>query len=150
MKREVWGIDDPLLRGDDRDAVSPPDPTAPESIVRHILYFEGAGRSTPYLSTTEDEDTAARFAGTAGRTWFTLVDRIQRAGLRYISNAELLGLLRGRGKGLAAWPKASEVQRARAYAEMWAEHLIDFRSQIGTAPSTLEDLVRSLFTKERP
>lgn len=150
MKREMWGVDDPLLRGDGPDTVTTPVPDAPGSLVRHVLYLEGAGRNTPYLSTTEDEETAKRFAGEPGRVWYTLVARIQAAGLRYISNSELVGLLRGKGKGDAAWPKASEVQRARAYAELWAEHLIDFRSQKGKAPQDLDAVVRSLLEKERP
>jgi hypothetical protein len=146
----IWGIDDPLLRGDHGDSVSVPDPAAPDSIVRHILFLDGAGRATPYSSTTEDEPTARIFAGRDGRVWFTLVDRIQTAELRYISNSELLGLLRGKGKGAAAWPKASEVLLARARAEEWGEHLIDFRALKGRAAADVKTTVDVLFTKERP
>jgi hypothetical protein len=145
----VWGIDDPLLRGDHAESVTVPDPGAPPSIVRHILYLDGAGRSTPYSSTTEDEPTAARFAGKDGRVWHTLVARVQASGLRYISKSELLSLLRGRGKGDAAWPKATEVLRARALAEEWGEHLIDFRPLKGSS-ATADEVVSTLFTKERP
>jgi hypothetical protein len=150
MKRGAWGIDDPLFRGDGADGVGLPVPDAPTSLVRHVLYLEGAGRKTPYVSTTEDEETAERFAGKTGRVWHALVTRFQAAGLRYISNSELLGLLRGKGKGDAAWPKASEVQRARAYAEQWAEHLVDFRAQKGKSFEELNAVVRSVLTRERP
>ena len=44
---------DPLYRGDAADAVLIPVPDADASIVRHILYLDGYGRATPYLSTTE-------------------------------------------------------------------------------------------------
>ena len=150
MKREVWGIEDPLLRGDARESVTRPAPDAHPPIVRHVLYLEGAGRDTPYVSTTEDEQTAERFAGRNGRVWYSLVARINAGRLRYISNSELLGLLRGKGKGDAAWPKASEVQRARANAELWAEHLIDFRSQKDKSTEDLDVLLRMVLTKERP
>ena len=151
MKTAIWGVDDPLCRGDNQESVRLPDPAAAESIVRHVLYLDGPGRSTPYLSTTEDEEIARTvFGGKAGRVWFTTVARAQSAELRYISNAELLDLLRGKGKGDALWPRASEVMQARAFAEQWAEHLVDFRSQKGKAPDALRSLVASVFTKERP
>jgi hypothetical protein len=150
MARETWGVDDPLLRGDNKESVCLPVPHAPASIVRHVLYLEGAGRDTPYLSTTEEERIAEQFAGKGGRVWYTVVTRVQAANLRYVSHSELLGLLRGKGKGDASWPKASEVQRARAYVEMWAEHLIDFGSQKGKSAEEIGTLVHTVFTKERP
>jgi hypothetical protein len=150
MSRFTWGIEDPLHRGDDRDEVRLPDPDASESFVRHILYLDGAGRSTPYASTTEDETIAQRFAGSDGAVWHTLVAKIQQTSVRYVSKSELLGLLRRKGMGAAAWTKASEVQQARAYVEQWGEHLVDFRALKGTPEKELRAVVTQLFTKERP
>jgi hypothetical protein len=133
-----------------REACSLPKPTASPSIVRHILQLDGYGAETPYFSTTEDEDVAARFAGKDGRVWFTSVDRVQGQRLRYISKAELLGLLRGKGKGDAAAARASDVMAARALVEQHAEHLVDFRSMRETVQSELVACVGILFTKARP
>jgi hypothetical protein len=44
-------------------------PGADTSIVRHILYLDGYGRQTPYLSTTERTEVAAIF-GARGRIWW--------------------------------------------------------------------------------
>jgi len=145
-----WGIDDPLCRGDHKDSVVPPVPDASPSIVRHVLYLDGRGRDTPFVSTTEDEDVAERFARPDGRVWYTLVSKIEAAELRYISKAELLDLLRGKGKGDAAWPRASEVAAARALVEQNGEHLADFRRMKGRSAQDVEQCVSSLFTKERP
>lgn len=149
MSRSQWGIEDPLFRGDDKEGVRLPEPGAPSSIVRHILYLEGAGRSTPYASTSEDEEIAAMFAGKDGRVWHTLLERIEAASLRYISKGELLDLLRGKGKGDAGWPRAHEVQQARAYVESWGEHLVDFRELKGKSIVEVGEVVSALFTKER-
>lgn len=150
MGSKAWGIDDPLLRGDDKAAVCLPVPQAPASIVRHVLFLEGPGRETPYLSTTEDDDVAARFAGRSGAIWWTSVAKVQAQSLRYISKGELLEVLRGKGKGDAAWPRASEVQTARAYVELWGEHLIDFRRLQASSPSEVGDVVCALFLKGSP
>src|SRR5437764_837100 len=125
-------------------------PAADPSIVRHLLYLDGYGRPTPYLSTSELEEIAQRFAGKDGRVWYSLVQTIEALKLRYISNTELLSLLRGKGKGDAAWPKASEVQTARAFAEENAEHLVDFRNLNGVADEEMVACVQALFKLERP
>jgi hypothetical protein len=149
MRREAWGVDDHLCRGDESEAVSVPNPGADASLVRHILYLDGRGRLTPYLSSSEDFESARNFAGASGRVWFTKVIRIEGEGLRYISNQELLGLLRGKGKGDASWTKASEVQQARAFAEFWGEHLADFRALAQHTPESVKAVVHRVFTKER-
>lgn len=149
MPKAQWGIDDALMRGDSRQGVVTPVPTAPASIVRHVLYLEGPGRATPYCSVTEDEDAAELFAGRHGRVWFTSVDRIQES-LRYISKHELLALLRGKGKGDASWSSASEVHQAHAYVEQWGEHLVDSRPLKDVDPQAVGSAFRSAFSKERP
>lgn len=44
----------------------------------------------------------------------------------HIDNKQLLGLLKGKGKGRAKWPNAYEVLQAKRYAEQHFEHLLDF------------------------
>lgn len=151
MNGTMWGVEDPLHRGDDAERVRTPDPHGNPSLVRHILGLDGIGRSTPYVSTTEDEDTARYFAGTDGGVWHTLVSRIQEAGgLRYISNGELRDLLRGKGKGDAAWPRAFEVRQAYKFVEDHAEHLIDFRGRTGQEPQVVAAVVSNIFSKAKP
>lgn len=150
MNRRAWGVDDPLHRGDDADAVRSPDPNADPSLVRHILDLGGIGRPTPYSSTTENEETARYFAGREGGVWHTLLARIQaNDGLRYISIGELRDLLRGKGKGDAAWPSAYEVRQAASFVEQHAEHLIDFRGLSQSTPCEVAKVVAELFSKER-
>ncbi len=127
---------DPLFRGDSKEAVSLPVPLADPSIVRHVLYLGGAGRETPYLSATESETIAERFVGTDGRVWKTIVARIKASGIQHISRAELLRLLRGRGKGAARWNRPYEVMRARKYVEEHLEHLLDFRRDASSREQT--------------
>lgn len=62
---------DPLYRGDFKDRVSAPTPNADDSVIRHVLYLEGPGRETPYLSTSERRGVAERFAQ-AGSVWEVL------------------------------------------------------------------------------
>jgi hypothetical protein len=117
---------DPLLRGDAKSAVRIPCPTADDSIVRHVLYLEGPGRETPYLSTSEELE-AARFFARGGAVWSTLVKQAKQNGVHHISNLDLLSCMKGNGKGKAKWDDAFEVMQARRYVEQWAEHLLDFR-----------------------
>ncbi|MBN1611669.1 MAG: hypothetical protein JW940_33855 [Polyangiaceae bacterium] len=116
---------DPLYRGDGR-TLSSPDPKADPSIVRHILYLDGPGRPTPYHSTTESREVAARFAEPNGRVFETKARRITANGAKHVSRVELLGLLRGTGKGDARWRSAFEVMQARKYVEEWREHLVGY------------------------
>ena len=70
MKQQAWKASkDPLHRGDAKESVRPPTPSADESVVRHVLYLEGSGRETPYLSTSEVYETAKRFATSAAPRW---------------------------------------------------------------------------------
>lgn len=133
---------DPLYRGDHSVSVCAPTSLADESIVRHILYLEGPGRETPYLSTTEHREVASRFAQPNG-VWETTVPIAASVGVRHISNVELLGLMKGNGQGLAKWPSASEVSTARRYAEERGEHLLDFRTVNDPSTSTKEIFKKS-------
>lgn len=121
-----WKPKDPLHRGDDAHGVMPPTHRADRSLVRHILFLEGHGRETPYLSCTESTDIAAYFAGKSGKTYQTLVAGWNTSGVKHRSRTELLSLLKGKGHGDAAWPSALEVKRASQYVEEHLEHLADF------------------------
>jgi len=117
---------DPLFRGDMKDQISEPKATADSSLVRHILYLEGPGRETPYLSCSEVEEIAEKFAGKHGAVWKTHVKTAESLGVGHISKTELLVLLKGKGKGKAQWNSAFEVMQARRYVEQTCEHLLDF------------------------
>ena len=124
--KKIWkSSKDPLFRGDAWDAVSVPTPDADDSIVRHIMYFEGKGRETPYLSTSENYAIAENFSD--GAVWKTLVKTVKKESVGHISKSELLSLMKGNGKGKARWQNAFEVMQARRYVEEWGEHLLDFR-----------------------
>ncbi|WP_130321741.1 hypothetical protein [Sphingomonas sp. BK036] len=132
---------DSLFRGDHKDSVCIPTPHADDSIVRHVMYLEGPGRETPYLSTTEHRGVAETFAQDGG-VWQTSVAHAKASGVTHISKSELLGLMQGNGKGKAAWPDASEVMEARRYVEEHSEHLLDFRPVADAAAS-----VKAVFKK---
>jgi hypothetical protein len=117
---------DPLYRGDHPGTVTVPTPNADGSLVRHVLYLESFGRPTPYLSTSQSREAAIHFAQPGG-LWRTAVPVANKAGVGHVGNDELLGLLRGRGKGDAAWNDPFEVMRARMLVELHGEHLLDFR-----------------------
>lgn len=125
-------------------------PTANKSIVRHVLYLEGFGRDTPYLSTTEDRAVAGRFAGKHGAIWATDAKKLRATeGTRHISRKDLLQLLKGKGKGDAIWTSAYEVAQARRYVEESREHLISFVDCVAEADSRVSDkLVAGLFEKD--
>jgi hypothetical protein len=110
---------DPLYRGDAKDGVRSPHPSASASIVRHVLQLEGPGTETPFLSTSEEKDYAQEFAGRNGRVWTALAWKAEAAGAAHRPRKELLQLLRS-GAGDAAWPSASERQEARKRVEQWA------------------------------
>ena len=118
---------DPLFRGDRKNGVGVPTPSADASIVRHVLFLEGSGRESPYLSTSEQYDLAENFAQ-AGAVWNTYIKDAKAVGVGHISKSELLGLMKGNGKGKAKWPEPFEVMQARRYVEQWCEHLLDFRN----------------------
>ena len=124
--KKKWKVSkDHLYRGDGKSSVCVPNPHADDSIVRHIMYFEGPGRESPYLSTSEEYDLAENFSN--GAVWQTLVKIAEAESVAHISRTELLSLMKGNGKGLAKWPSAFEVMQARRYVEQWGEHLLDFR-----------------------
>ena len=116
---------DPLFRGDAKNAVRVPIPAADDSIVRHIMYLEGPGRETPYLSTSEVYEFAEKFS--TGAVWETSVALAKKESVGHISRTELLSLMKGNGRGKARWANAFEVMQARRYVEQWGEHLLDFR-----------------------
>ncbi len=117
---------DPLYRGDGAKGPSLPDPEADKSIVRHVLFLGGAGRPTPYHSTSEIQAIAAQFAGSKGRVYECKIPDAEVEGIRHISRTELLRLLKGRGQGAARRGSTLEVMQARRYVEEWMEHLLDF------------------------
>lgn len=138
MKQQKWKASkDLLFRGDLATGVRLPTPTADASLVRHILYLEGPGRETPYLSTTESFETARRFAG-SGAVWETSVSVAKARAVTHISNSALLASLKGNGKGKAKWSDAYEVMQARRYVEQWSEHLLDFRELQNVAATVTE------------
>ena len=125
--KQKWKVSkDPLYRGENSSTPTIPTPQANKSIVRHILYLEGQGRETPYLSTSESEDTARRFAGRNGSIFRAIPKEWPKSEVKHRSRKELLDLLKGKGKGDAAWSSAVEVLRAHQYVEEHAEHLADF------------------------
>lgn len=122
-----WKISkDPLFRGDAKDGVRPASHGSAKSLVRHILFLDGPGRLTPYLSFTESKEIAGIFAGKTGKTYETLPREWQDQGVKHRSRKELQDLLKGSGKGDAAWPDSLEVAQARRYVEEHLEHLADF------------------------
>lgn len=137
---------DPLYRGDVASGVSLPSPSASRSIVRHILYLEGYGRETPYLSASENLATAVRFAGTYGKTYIGQAKEWPVLNVKHRPRKELLQLLRGRGKGDAEWSNAFEVMRARQYVEEAQEHLADFTAVQDVPLEELRDIVDKAFT----
>lgn len=139
-KRKWKASKDPLYRGDGRQSVCVPRPDADDSIVRHVMYFEGPGRETPYLSTSEEFELAENFSN--GAVWQTLVKIAKAESVVHISRTELLSLMKGNGKGKAKWPSAFEVMQARRYVEQWGEHLLDFRGIEKPTP-----VVKKIFEK---
>jgi len=137
---------DPLFRGDDRSAVKLPTPGADRNMVRHVLFIDGPGRPSPYLSTSEEWSTARRFAGSHGAVWETTVSLAVTHDARHIPRKELLSLMRGTGRGLAAWNSAVEVAQARRYVEEWDEHLLDFHA---TQPERIRSVVDAIFRRAR-
>ena len=144
--KSAWRSTDPLYRGDAADAVVCPTPRADASVVRHVLYLEGAGRETPYLSATESAAVAERFAGKDGRTWQTSTTKARAETVKHLSHKELVELLQGKGKGKAKWRSALEVQQARRYVEQHLEHLLDFSAHNDVTIAELQALVARLFT----
>ncbi|WP_196795969.1 hypothetical protein, partial [Komagataeibacter europaeus] len=131
----------PLYRGDRKDEIGLPVPTADRSIVRHILYLEGPGRETPYLSTSEQYDLAKHFAKD-GAVWKTYVKKAGEHRVRHISKNELLSLMKGAGKGVGQSSSSYERMQARRYVEEWGEHLLDFHEV--DDPATI---IKSIFEK---
>jgi len=147
VARHSWKLTrDPLYRGDSESGISQPAPNASPSIVRHILYLEGFGRPTPYLSATEVRETADSFAGSGGRTYVGRPSDWPKHGVFHRSRKELLLLLRGHGKGDANWPSAFEVMRAHQYVEESQEHLADFRKVGDLSGEELSGIVNATFS----
>jgi hypothetical protein len=143
--KQKWKISkDPLYRGENSSNPTIPTPQANKAIVRHILYLEGQGRETPYLSTSESEDTARRFAGRNGNIFRAIPKEWHKSEVKHRSRKELLDLLKGKGKGDAEWSSAVEVLRAHQYVEEHAEHLADFSA---IHPEAAESSVNTIFKK---
>ena len=139
--KKMWRMSkDPLFRGDAKNAVRIPNPDADDSIVRHVMYLEGPGRETPYLSTSEEYELAETFSN--GIVWKTFVTVARKESVGHISRTELLSLMKGNGKGKAKWPNAFEVMQARRYVEQWGEHLLDFRNVDSPA-----EAIKKIFSK---
>ncbi len=140
--------DQELFRGDDRSGVHLPLPGADPSIVRHILYLEGKGRATPYLSTSETAEVAERFDDTRyTAVWVTSPREAAKAGAGVIPLTELRQLLQGEGRGAARWSGKNApwlVKRALQLAEGNLEHLLDFRS---LAEAEMEPLIGGIFIR---
>lgn len=134
---------DDLFRGDDAN-LTRPDPSATKSLVPHILFLGGAGRPTPYHSTTESTAVASEFAGKKGKIFKTTVPKAQSLGLGHLGKLALMGLLRGKGKGHAAWHSPYEIMQARKLVEQHLEHLIDF-SGYSEEQERLSDILSRLY-----
>jgi len=145
MAKDPWKLKrDPLYRGDRRGGVTLPVPQANRSLVRHILYLEGYGRETPYLSSSESLATAARFAGGDGAVYIGRPETWPAVGVKHRSRKELLQLLRGKGKGDGQWHSAFEVMRAHQFVEESEEHLADFSAAEDAAG--LERMAKTAFS----
>lgn len=135
-------LNDPLYRGDARDAVRLPRPSAEPDIVGHILARRGL--DTPYLSASESRDAAAHFA-TGGRVWLTTAARATGKNVRHLSRTELLSHL-SQKKG--TWRSHGERLRALANVKRHAEHLLDFSAHRRASESKLRETVSSMFEKD--
>lgn len=132
MAARRWKSNDDLYRGDQAGGVCVPNPSADKSIIRHILYLEGKGRETPYLSATEDRKTAETFAAPSGQVYSSQVSAWPGFKIGHFSRDMLMQMLRGTGKGRASSGKASLVLTARNYVERHKEHLADFSGHADT------------------
>ena len=132
-----------LLRGDSPDGVAVPDPLAETSIVEHVLYLGGAGRATPFTSTTHSRDAALHFAGEDGRVWSATAKQADLHGATYVDNGRLLRDLTGKGKGRCKHTSPWEVKQARANVELWSEHLLDWSN---VDALEVKDRVRGTFS----
>lgn len=116
----------PLFRGDTKQGVTPPCHGSINSLVRHILFLDGPGRLTPYLSFSESDEIAENFAGKDGRVYRSSPKDWRSHGVKHRPRTELQNLLKGTGMGDAKWPDSFEVAQARRYVEENLEHLADF------------------------
>lgn len=136
---------DPLFRGDGPDGVWSPNPAADPSLIRHILYIGGYGRESPYLSTSSEESSAARFAA-GGRVWKTTGELAESLGAKHLSQSDLEAILKSSTKGRARWGNALQRLQARKYVELHAEHLIDF-IPFKKAGTPVKSVVHKMFAK---
>jgi hypothetical protein len=134
-----------LLRGDQPDAVSVPDPNASNLLIRHILYVDGYGRQTPYLSTSELREIAELW----GVVWETPSSLASSHGATHIRKDELLSIIRVSRRGRAGWPRRLERLQAMRYVEDNHEHLLDYTAFRDRPAAELTDAVKKTFSRSR-
>ncbi|MBK5938188.1 hypothetical protein [Halochromatium roseum] len=88
---------------------------------------------------------ASHFAASEGSIYIAYPKQWPTLGVAHRPRKELLQLLRGHGKGDAAWPSAYEVMRARQYVEEWQEHLADFTAAADATAQSLRERVDRIF-----
>lgn len=135
---------DPLFRGDGTELTTPT-PGSDLSFVDHILYIGGRGRETPYLSLSESEAVAERFAGSRGKLWRSRVPDAESESVRHVSRTQLLSYLKGAGKGEARGVDPYLLMRARSYVESSAEHLYNFSELVLLSEEELVALLGRVF-----
>jgi hypothetical protein len=140
---------DPLFRGDAAHGVAVPVPDADRSLVRHLLQLESMGQPSPYLSASESEEVAQRFARDEGWVYQAKVPEWDAHKVRHVPFKELLQLLRGNGKGDARWHSSAEVFEAACNVKRDFEHLADFGSIEPQSSEHSQLTARTLFQRRR-
>ena len=145
MDKTVWKLKNGIVfRGDVAGGVALPVPNADKSMIRHILYLEGYGRTTPYLSATESKDIAEFFA--SGQVYSGKPVNWGAHNVTHWSRKTLKQLLKGNGKGNAQWSSAFEVLQASKYVEEHQEHLADFSNVNAPTSAQLIAIVQNIFS----
>jgi hypothetical protein len=68
--------------------------------------------------------------------------------VKHLRRAELLQLLRGKGKGRARWSSAYEVMQARKYVEQHAEHVFDYAALANLSAVALRGQLNELYKED--
>lgn len=101
--------------------------------------------SSPYLSTTEQQDTAEYFATPGGKVYTLSVGDLPPGKLKHRPRLELLQCLKGVGKGDAKWENSFEILSAKRLVELHSEHLIDSRECKGLSQDEIAEAVSQAF-----